>query len=402
MPKDSSATRSPADLRARVPVDLIGSALKQTDPEPSLETVVGHVLASVCDIWGAASSAVFILDDARETAAMRWVWRDGTLQAGKDDKAHPSGGRALPQARVLTWEERFGDKARPLLIHIASHPGVSEEIRAWARKERYSTILALPLRCGERITGSLSLRFRQDPQLTPQDLDLAQGLTDQAAPLLGLTHRAEEKEAAAVLEENRIAGEMHDTVAQGLAGIILRLDMALAKLGQDAAEARGDLEIAVKVARETLSQARTSVWALGEATREERDLVRALDRLAQEGSPGGGARIETRIDGIVPELPYRISDNLFQIAREAVANALRHSEARIIKVTLTSDPADLRLEVTDDGRGFVTLPKAVRRGFGLNIMEKRSRSLGGEFSMVSRVGEGVTIAVRVPLTSLHA
>jgi signal transduction histidine kinase len=403
MPADGSGARQRAGLFARAPVDLAHRALALASEDLTMECVVGHLLTTVNETMGAASSAVFLLDDDRETAVMRWVCREGAIHSGKDDKAHPSGGQALPKSRVLSWEDRFDNKACPFLINIASHPGVSEELRAWARLEGYTSILAVPLRCGGILIGSLSLRFRADRHLNTQDIDLAQSLSDQAALLLSLAQRVEEKETAAVVEErNRMAGEMHDTVAQGLAAIIVRIDLTMPKLGQDAGEARGHLEIAAKLARETLSQARKSVWNLGGETRDERDLARALERLAHEGSPEGAARIASRVHGKVPELPYQVSDNLFQIAREAVANALRHAGARTINVTLTVNPADLRLDITDDGRGFVMLPKVVRRGFGLGIMEKRAKSMGGDYSVTSRLGHGATISVTVPLVSLHA
>jgi signal transduction histidine kinase len=403
--KDKRTSSRPRDevrarLLSRAPEGLIPQVLSLAAEDPSLESVVGHVLTFIGEALGCASTAVFMLDEARETAVMRWVCKEGATLLGKDDKTHPFGGEAVPLSRVLSWEDRFSEKARPFLISLASHLGVSEEIRSWARLERYSSVLAVPLRRGDTLVGTLSVRFRTDRRFDSQELELAQRLADQAAIFLVLAHRALDAEAAAVLEErNRMAGEMHDTIAQGLAGVILRIDMATPKLGPDAAEARGHLEIAAKLARDTLSHARKAVWNLGEAPREERDLVGALKRLAQEGSPGGGARIEIHIEGLIPELSYRISDNLFQIAREGIANALRHAEARTIHVALSAHPADLLLRVTDDGRGFVTLPKSVRRGFGLGIMEKRAKSLGADFSMVSRLGEGVKIAVRLPLST---
>jgi two-component system, NarL family, sensor kinase len=402
MPDDDTGTRKRVEPLARAPADLVYQALTLASEDTNLESVVGHVLASISDIMGAASSAIFLLDEDHEAAVMRWVWRDGTVQSGKNDRTHPSGGRPVPKDRLLSWEERFGAKACPYLINLASHPEMTEDIRSWARLEGYSSILAVPLRPGEKIIGSLSLRFKDGRQVDSVEIDLAQSLAHQAALVLELAQRAEEKEAAAVLEErNRLAGVLHDTIAQGLSVIILRLDMAMAKLGQEASLARGHLETAAKIARETLSEARRSVWELGGAAREERDLVLALNRLAQEGSPAGGVRIATRIDGAVPELPYRISDNLFQIAREAVANALRHADARTITVALNVNSSEVRLQITDDGRGFVTLPKAVRRGFGLDIMERRAKSLGGEFSIASRLGEGVSVAVRLPIAALN-
>jgi signal transduction histidine kinase len=403
MPTDISGAGKKAELFARAQANLIHRALNLPSEDSSIEGVVGHALTFINESMGAASSAVFLLNDDRETTVMRWVCRNGTIHSGKDDKAHPSGGRALPKNRILSWKDRFETKASPFLITIASHPGVSEEIRAWARLEGYSSILAVPLRRGGTLIGSLSLRFRAERCLDTKEIDLAQSLTDQVALLVSLAQRAEEKEMAAVLEErNRMAGEMHDTVAQGLAALIVRIDMAMPKLGQDASEARSHLETAAKLARETLLQARRAVWNLGGATREERDLARALERLAQEGSSNGVVGIETRIDGELPELPYQVSDNLFQIAREAVANALRHAEAQTIKVTLTVNPGDLRLDITDDGRGFVTLPQVVRRGFGLGIMEKRAKSMGGDYSLTSRLGQGAAISVTIPLISLHA
>jgi two-component system NarL family sensor kinase len=207
---------------------------------------------------------------------------------------------------------------------------------------------------------------------------------------------------AAVEERNRIAREIHDTLAQGLAGIALQLETADAHLQGDRGEdgrAVGQAQLAVEqalaLAHANLDQARRSVLDLRAAPLEGRTLAEALVELCEERSTDR-VKVKAQIRGANGPLPSRIEMGLYRIAQEALANAVRHAGARSITVRLATMPTVVRMTVEDDGRGFDYAEVGEGR-FGLIGMNERARLLGGTFDLRSSAGEGTSISVAVPL-----
>jgi signal transduction histidine kinase len=361
--------------------EAMARTLRSMSVDSPIEEVLRQVFKASGDILGAHSAAVYRLDDDGDAPQER--------EAGLIIPGHLG---SLNSRRA--WEEYSGKGAVPIHLNSTTPAAVPEDILVWGRREGYRTLLVAPLRWGTGLIGSLCYGFQESRSFDVELLELAQSLANQAALALRLATLAEENSRSTLLvERSRMAAEMHDTIAQGLSVVILQLDMGLRMAS---AEGKIYLEGAAKVARETLSQARRAVWNLRSEVSDDRDLSRSLGRLAG-AMADGGACVAVKIDGIVPILPYETASNLFQIAREAVANSLRHAKARFVKVILTVRTSELLLDLIDDGCGFEVLPKAVRRGFGLGIMEQRAEKVGGKFSIVSSPGGGTHIAVTVPL-----
>jgi PAS domain S-box-containing protein len=211
--------------------------------------------------------------------------------------------------------------------------------------------------------------------------------------VLDVTTRKEHDRRAAVVEERgRMAREIHDTLAQALAGIILHLEAADQAIDHRPDAVRERLAEARALARASLTEARRSVWAFRPQALEGNDLCGALHQLARQ-SAGRGARVEFVTTGTPAALAADTEDNLLRVAQEALANALRHARAGAIAVELDYTPDGVRLRVRDDGGGFA-LPDA--RGFGLVSMRERAQRVGGELTIASRVGAGTEVALVVP------
>lgn len=218
--------------------------------------------------------------------------------------------------------------------------------------------------------------------------------------LIDTRRRALEAEKAVLSERNRIAQEIHDSLAQGLSGISLQLEAAKRLAGRDESASgdalRGCLDRAADGAKESLEEARRSVHALAPASLREDDLAAALGALAERSS-GSGTEIHVQVCGEAHVLPAVTSLHLLRIAQEAMANAVRHGRAKRIDMTLTFEAAFISLRVTDDGAGFA-VPSSGRsaspRGFGLLSMERRARQLGATLSVVSAPGGGTEVSVR--------
>ncbi|MER7622039.1 sensor histidine kinase [Streptomyces sp. NPDC126503] len=206
---------------------------------------------------------------------------------------------------------------------------------------------------------------------------------------------AAERHAGTLAERERLAREIHDTLAQGLSSIQLLLRAAERALPPDA-PAAGHIERARRAAQDNLAEARRFVRALTPPDLEAGSLAAALERLC---APGAGPRVRFTVSGTPVGLPTPYEVALLRIAQSALANTVRHADASRAEITLSFMDGSVTLDVVDDGRGFD--PAAVRPssegGFGLPAMRSRAQSLGGTFTVESAPGQGTAVAVSLPL-----
>jgi signal transduction histidine kinase len=203
---------------------------------------------------------------------------------------------------------------------------------------------------------------------------------------------------SAVLEErNRIARELHDTLEQELAGITMQLDLASDCFQQSPDLARGAIDMARNMSRHSMIEARRSVWDLRCHLLENGNLVSALTQAIQPMVTLDQAKIQVQIQGEPYRLAPEIEMNLLRIGQEAVANALKHADARNIVVELQYHSDKLYLYVIDDGRGFTPgdLAFITRGHFGLLDMRERAQSLGCHLQIDSEPGSGTRLHVQV-------
>jgi signal transduction histidine kinase/ligand-binding sensor domain-containing protein len=211
------------------------------------------------------------------------------------------------------------------------------------------------------------------------------------------------REFAAVLgERNRIARELHDTLAQGFTGVSMQLEAVSAKLG-GAEAAREHLNQARLLVRSSLAEARRSVRDLRTELLDGASLGEALSVVARQLTSGSEVRAEVSTTGAPRRLPERVERNLLRVGQEALTNAVRHAGATRVRVRLDYEGRRVRLEVADDGRGFQTHANGHGNGgdsggFGLRGMRERVAQLGGELSIDSRPGAGTVVTVSAPLS----
>ncbi len=149
--------------------------------------------------------------------------------------------------------------------------------------------------------------------------------------------------------------------------------------------------------RRSLFEARRSVWDLRSHLLENSNLPTALSEVAKLMAASTRVRISVETSGLQHKLPMQVENHLLRIAQEAVANALKHSHATRIEVTLAYEPDKVRLRVTDDGIGFVPDKSTAVYGghFGLLDMSERTEKISGVFSLSSLPGQGTEITVEV-------
>lgn len=210
---------------------------------------------------------------------------------------------------------------------------------------------------------------------------------------------AAERTAGTQAERERLAREIHDTLAQGLSSIQLLLRAAQRAL-PDGSPAGPHIERAREAAQDNLAEARRFVRALSPPDLEHGSLAGALERLCASSA---GPRVRFSLSGTPTELPTPYEVALLRVAQSALANTVRHAEADRAEITLTFMDASVTLDVVDDGRGFDPAtdgPAAAGEhdgGFGLPAMRARAQSLGGTFTVESAPGQGTAVAISLPL-----
>ncbi|MEO8593195.1 MAG: two-component regulator propeller domain-containing protein [Candidatus Solibacter sp.] len=206
---------------------------------------------------------------------------------------------------------------------------------------------------------------------------------------------------ALVLEERaRLAREIHDTLAQGFVGISSQLDAVALSMPDQSTPARSYLDMARRMARHSLTEARRSVMDLRSAQLEGQDLAAAIESGARLWTAGSGVDVDFEVTGTAAQLPEETEQHLLRIAQEAITNALKHAKATKIHVKLHRENQDLRLHVGDNGRGFDQQDVFSSRAghFGLIGMRERAERLGGKLKLASNPGQGTEVEVTVPLS----
>ncbi|MFJ2258066.1 GAF domain-containing sensor histidine kinase [Streptomyces sp. NPDC087844] len=266
-----------------------------------------------------------------------------------------------------------------------------------------SDFLGLPIRDGDEVIGALFLANKTCPEpeggcgFTEDDEELLGILAQHAAIALTNARLYERSRELTIAEErSRLAHELHDAVSQKLFSLRLTAQAAAALVDRDPGRAKGELQQVAALAAEAADELRAAVVELRPAALDEDGLVATLRTQIQVLDRAHSARVTFDSRG-VRALPAAQEEAMLRVAQEALHNALRHSGAARVDVTVEKRGPGAVLRVTDDGGGFE--PKATRRAgrhLGLVSMRDRSNGVGGELTVESAPGKGTTIEMEVP------
>jgi signal transduction histidine kinase len=214
---------------------------------------------------------------------------------------------------------------------------------------------------------------------------------------------AAERQAGILQERQRLAREIHDTLAQGFTSIILHLEAVEA--ASEPAVAHRHLQQARQIARDSLSEARRMVWALQPESLEQASLIEALQRSVKGWAEETAIEAALTVTGKPQPLPPEFEVTLLRAAQEALANIRKHACARHVNLTLSYMGDLVTMDIQDDGQGFDPSYASGRPngqaagGFGLRSMRERVETLGGTLTIESAPREGTTLAIALPLTA---
>lgn len=258
---------------------------------------------------------------------------------------------------------------------------------------------SIPLYAHDNRFGVLNVASTDWRELSSADLQLLYTIGDMLSIAVERARLFAQREEIGVIEErNRLAREIHDTLAQGLTGIALQLETADALLDSKAgsAAARDIINKALALTRLSLDEARRSVLDLRAAPLEGQTLAEALETLINELQQTPGLVTAYQAVGANHPLPVRVEASMFRIAQEALANVTRHAHAQQVEVSLTIANDGVTFEVIDDGIGFD--PTSIPQGhFGLIGLRERTKLLGGTLKLSTSPGNGTQLTVQIPL-----
>jgi signal transduction histidine kinase/ligand-binding sensor domain-containing protein len=203
-----------------------------------------------------------------------------------------------------------------------------------------------------------------------------------------------------VLEERtRLAREIHDTLAQSFVGISSQLDAVALGVPEEQVQARAHLDVARRMSRHSLTEARRSIMDLRALEPEEQGFAAALQSGVPLWTAGSAVAVEMNLSELEDRIPKEFQKPLLRIVQEAIANVLKHADASRIWIQASIEARKLHLRVIDDGRGFEQKEAfcSSKGHFGLIGMRERVERIGGELSLSSHAGEGTQIEVMVPL-----
>jgi two-component system NarL family sensor kinase len=375
------------------------TALAQALSQPvSLAVSLDAVLGTVAEFLGLETGWVWLLDEG-------------------SDEPRLAAARSLPAALRNHPEAMHGDCYCLSTFRAGDLRGAANVNVVWC--SRLAKVVdegaaddvglrchaSVPLMVGERRLGMLNVASGDWRVLSQDELNL---LTTAGALVSLAVERtrleATGVQAAAAEERNRLAREIHDTLAQGLAGVTMQLEVADALAARQPDERlRRAITRGLQQAQATLAQARRSVLDLRTTPLEGRSLPEALRALltATQNETTDRTEFRLEIDGFEagnPDLPESLEVGLYRIAQQALANVARHAGASRVTVGLAREPERVRLRIEDDGTGFD--PSTVHPGrFGLIGMSERARLLRGTLTVESSPHRGTAIDVIVPLAA---
>ena len=379
---------------ARGQVEALTYSLDVLATAPAPDKFLGQMLSTIGRLLHAQSVILWLLNESDDSLVLR-AWAEGTNFAKVDPEhpfiKNPSSWKDDPGLRELFFS------AAPVACEDLEHdPYISEDLRKYLLSGGTKKFLRIPTLVGGRVKGFIGIRHGKRPPYRPEEIELAQALAHQAMLAIQLHEFAEQSRQAAVLgERNRMARDIHDTLAQGFTGVVVQLEAAEDAIAcRRRKEANEHLRRASDLARRSLNEARRSVHALRPLALQDQNFWDALKGTIKNTAAGTSLHTTFQAPAKLPELPHPWQENLLHIGQEALSNTLKYAHARNFETRLSYKARELRLELRDDGDGFKV--KERHDGVGLTGMRERVEQMGGELKITSSRRRGTKITVLLP------
>src|SRR6267378_3410790 len=420
--KQAAESLRASELLARGQLEALTHTLDALAQESDPDRLLEHVLRTIIEQSDAHSVSVWDREPDGDWLELFAVIEDGRFQTRS--------GTFHPAARLVTlgqdhpvWREILHtglhavieDIDQPIvrmcvgmgpnaichdILDDADLAPAMMRFKTHLREMGVHTILFVPMLIAGRVSGFIGIRFTQKRGFRQEEIELTRALAHQATLAIQLTRlSAQSRQSAVMAERNRMARDIHDTLAQGFTGVIVQLEAVEEAMSRNqGVKASGHLDRAGELARESLREARRSVQALRPKALEEKQLSEALKDLIEKMTRGTAVHAKFTLQGKRRKLPPEWETNLLRIGQEVLTNVLRHARASEFKVLLVFDSSEIRLELRDNGCGFN--PQRKHEGFGLQGMRERAEGMGGRLTIQSAAGKGTAISIVLPVANV--
>ena len=386
-------------LAAELARDQSAMLIKSLDiltSDSPLDTFLGHVLKTTVDQLEAVGGTLWFPDQASGTARLHLEYVQGQMVNARNS-SHPAVLFPPPIGGVPL--STFPDRRAETYLLCYEVAGMPDENRAYIMSLGVKSLLTVPMVLGNETVGWICIRStRVDHDTMKSQIRVAEALAGQATLAMQMARLSETARQSAVLEErNRIARDIHDTLAQGFTGVVVNLEASTRALKKDdLALAAEHIEHARELAQHGLAEARHSVQALRPRPVDDAYIQTELQALSALLQETGAVKAQFVCTGDPRSTPPEICTEMIRIAQESTTNVLKHAKAQQVHITLAYEPGELNLCISDDGLGFEA-GSASHDGFGLIGMQERAKRIGARLQIQSRPGQGTRILLTVPL-----
>lgn len=395
--KARAEARTESVMRANL---TIPASLSAPSDAGNIDGLLGEVLSVIVEYLDEEGGGLWLYDEKEERLRLHLVLEGGDVKIARETDHPASAGTpevvASAKQGNASWLPFFKDNVAATLSaeDIATLPYLAP-YREYLADKGVRSLLGIPLIAADEFLGMISVRSRREGSVPKDEIAFVQAIAIHASLALRMSRLAGVERQAVISEErNRMAEEVHDTLAQGFAATLLHLRSM--PMVDASSELQSHWKFAQDTASEGLAAARRTMNAMRTgAPAPTRPLPERLEERVRQAAARTGARtkVSFRRRGEIATLPWAVEDELERVAAEALFNAERHAAAREISIELEYLPENgLRLRVCDDGRGF-DQGDSNGAGLGLRSMHDRAERIGASFTLITEAGRGTEIVV---------
>jgi PAS domain S-box-containing protein len=380
---------------ARSHVEVMMRSLDVLATGAAPEKFIGEMLRTIGQHLHACRVTFWLRNQKDDLLRLRVAIEDEQQIAPDPD--HPLVKDPHMWKKNLFIEEMFFTRSPVVCDDIEHDSRIDTEFREYLASRACKKFLAIPTFVSGGVRGFIGIHHTEQGAYRAEEIELAQALAHHVMIAVHEQELAEQHRQAAILNERtRMARDIHDTLAQGFTGVIVQLDAAVEALRDEEPEgAAKHIRRARELARASLSEARRSVHALRPQVLEKAAFAEALKAIIENTTAGTSLRTDFQIRGEPRELEPTVEENLFHIGQEALTNALKHARATKFQARLSFASDVVRLELRDNGDGFVVESKN-GGGFGLIGMKERAEQMRATLKISSKPGAGTKIVAVSP------
>jgi signal transduction histidine kinase len=401
--RDETNERRRAECMAHIQDQAVQLALDLLVREPDISGFFAEFTKTLVEECESRACGVWLLDEDRLKCELWMAHLNGHLYTREREGWDAL---ALPRESMADHLFAYTSGWTRTMEYTKDDPRLPDAVKEFNSRELVDSLTIAPLVLGGKTLGWIALSTPHAPECERGWRNaLIEAIARQATLALHQSRladqrRLEDRRKAILEERNRLARDIHDTLAQGFGAILMQLQAAQREAGTLKPAVAVSLDAAVELARSHLVEARRSMTALRPHANDGQDMSAALRRLAELTRLTTDVPIDVVLDDL-PAFDAGVEREIIGIAQEALTNAARHARARRIKIQASAPRSvGFRLSVADDGRGIVR--ERCGTGFGMTSMQERAERIGASLTIVTAPRSGTEVVLAWEPVPAHA